>query len=193
MHSSKIRHQRHKVMKIRELSQRIYDIVVKEVDAIYPQFMKRVNDIDIDYFEDIVRDSEEIPEKLNFELRDKVLADIKQYAMQLLEESCIKNQIEAIMVNTDAATAREAFNNAKELIRNYVNARSILNGSSDFTEEDLQKMYKDAKKRDIWELIMQNNKKDIIAFHHALMDNTYEQCKDVLYESVISFLSNNIG
>ena len=77
---------------------------------------------------------------------------------------------------------------AKELIRNYVYASSILNGSSDFTEEELQKMYMDAKKRDQWECIARNNKSDVIGFHHALMDKTYEQCKDVLYWSIESFL-----
>lgn len=171
-----------------KLSQRIYEIVVNEVDTIYPQFMKRVNDIDIDYFEGIVRDSEEIPEELNFELRDKVLADIKKYALQLLEESNIRNRIEAILKDTDPATAREAFNNARELIHSYLNARSILNGSSDVTEEELHKMYAEAKKRDLWERFTQNNKKDIIKFFHALMNDTYEQCKDVLYESVDPFI-----
>ena len=177
-------------MDTRVLSQRIYDIVAKEVEAIYPQFMKRVNDIDKDYFEDIVHDSEVIPKELNLGLRDKVLDDVNQYAMQLLEGSNIKDRIAAMMEDTNASTAREAFDGAKELIRDYVYTGCILNGSSDITEEELQKMYKDAKKQDLWEMIMQNNQKDIIEFHHALMDNTYEQCKDVLYNNIISFLSN---
>ncbi|SDG80702.1 hypothetical protein SAMN04487901_11015 [Prevotella communis] len=33
---------------------RIYDVVVEEVETIYPQFMKRVNNNDLDYFENIV-------------------------------------------------------------------------------------------------------------------------------------------
>ena len=177
-----------KAMEARELSKRIYEIVVEEVERTYPQFMKRVNNIDLDYFEDIVRDSEEMPKELNFELREKVLDDVKQYAMQLLEESNIKRRIDAIMKDVDADTAREAFEQAKELIRSYVYASSIINGSSDVTEEELQKMYTDAKKRDLWERITRNNKSDVIEFHHALMDKTYEQCKDVLYESIESFL-----
>ena len=44
-------------METRELSKIIYGVVVEEVETIYPQFMKRVNNIDLDYFEDIVRDS----------------------------------------------------------------------------------------------------------------------------------------
>ncbi len=31
------------------LSSRIYDVVVEEVENIYPQFMKRVNNIDLAY------------------------------------------------------------------------------------------------------------------------------------------------
>ena len=172
-----------------KLSRLIYDIVVEEVETIYPQFMKRVNNIDLDYFEDIVRDSEEMPKKLNFELREKVLDDVKQYAMQLLEESNIKRRIDAIMQDVGEDSAREAFEQAKKLIRSYVYANSIFNGSSDFTEEELQKMYTDAKKRDLWERIVGNNKNDVIGFHHALMDKTYEQSKDVLYGCIESFIA----
>ena len=172
-----------------KLSRLIYDIVVEEVESIYPQFMKRVNNIDLDYFEDIVRDSEEMPKELNFELREKVLDDVKQYAMQLLENSNIKRRIDGIMQDVDADTAREAFNQAKNLIRSYVYANSIFNGSSDITEEELQKMYMDAKKRDLWERITQSNKSDVMEFHHALMEKTYEQSKDVLYGCIESFMA----
>ena len=171
-----------------ELSKWIYDIVVEEVEAMYPLFMKRVNNIDLDYFEDISRCTEEIPAELNLELRDKVMDEIRQYAMQLLEESNIKIRIKAIMRNRDAATIEEALDGAKKSIRSYIYASSILNGSSDFSEEDLKEMYIEAKKRDLWERIVRNNKEDIIKFHHALMDKTYEQCKDVLYESIEAFL-----
>ena len=101
-------------METKELSQRIYDIVVDEVDAIYPRFMKRVNDIDVDYFEDITRDSEEMPTELNFELRDKVLNDVRQYAMQLLEMSGIRSKIEYLTKDVDAATMKETLENAKK-------------------------------------------------------------------------------
>ena len=175
-------------METSELSKRIYDAVVEEVETIYPQFMKRVNNIDLDYFEDIVRDSEEMPKELNFELREKVLDDVRLYVMQLLEKSNIKRRIDAIIQDVDADTAREVFEQAKELIRSYVYVCSLFNGSSDFTEEELQKMYMDAKKRDLWERIVGNNKNDVIGFHHALMDKTYEQSKDVLYGCIESFL-----
>lgn len=179
-------------METRELSQNIYDIVVDEVDALYPQFMKRVNDIDIDYFEDITRDSEEMPVELNFELRDKVLDDVRQYAMQLLEGSNIRSRIDYLIKGIDAATIKEALGKAKIVLRSYVYASSFLNGGSDITEEELKELYIDAKKRDLWERITQNNKKDVIEFHHALMNKTYEQCKDVLYDSIEAFLFNNV-
>jgi len=175
-------------MEAKELSQRISDSVVDKVDAIYPQFMKRVNNIDLDYFEEITRDSEEIPMELNFELRDKILDDVRQYAIQLLNESGIRDRINEIMKDVDSVTAKEAFDRAKEMLHDYVYASSILNGSSNFTEEELEKMYTEAQKRDLWERITQNNKSDVIRFHHALMDKTYEQCKDVLYGSIESFV-----
>ncbi len=181
-----------RVRNSRNLNQRIYDIVVDEVDAIYPRFMKRVNDVDVDYFEDITRDSEEMPTELNFELRDKVLNDVRQYAMQLLEMSGIRSKIEYLTKDVDAATMKETLENAKKMLRGYVYASSFLNGGSDITEEELKELYIDAKKRDLWERITQNNKKDVIEFHHALMNKTYEQCKDILYESIEYFLINKV-
>ena len=93
------------------------------------------------------------------------------------------------MCNHDATTQKVALSSAKELLRSYIRTSSFLNGSSDLSEEDLLEMYTDAKKRDLLECIIGNNKDDVIKFHHALMDKTYEQCKDVLYDSVESFLS----
>jgi hypothetical protein len=175
-------------MDTKELGRKVYHIVVEGVGLLYPQFIDRVNDIDIDYFENIYRDTEEIPEKLNFELRDIVLDDIKQYANQLLEQSGIKSQIEVLMNDTDADTANEALGYANGLIRDYVYTKSLLNGSAAITEEELQKMYIKAQRRNLWERITKNNKSDVIKFHHALMNDTYERCKDVLYESIESFL-----
>ena len=176
-------------MNTRELGQRIYDVIKEEVDAIYPQFMKRVNDIDLDYFEGVMRDSEHLPEDLNFELRDKVLDDIKRYAMKLLEGSNIKTRLEVICKDIDSAQSSEVRDYVKDLIHSYVYASSVLNGSSHYSEEELKELYTDAKKRDLWERIAQTNKDDVIKFHHALMDKTYEQCKDVMYGCLESFLA----
>lgn len=176
-------------MKTSDLGQRIYDVIKEEVDAIYPQFMKRVNDIDLNYFEGVIRDSEHLPKDLNFELRDKVLDDIKRYAMQLLEGSNIKKRLEAILKDIDPKQSGEVRDYVKDLIHSYVYTHSVLNGSSHYSEEELQKLYTEAKKRDLWERIAQTNKDDVIKFHHALMDKTYEQCKDVMYGCLESFLA----
>jgi hypothetical protein len=175
-------------MKTSDLGQRIYDVIKEEVDAIYPQFMKRVNDIDLNYFEGVICDSEHLPEELNFEIRDKVLDDIKQYAMQLLEGSNIKTRLEVICKDIDSAQSSEVSDYIKDLIHSYVYTHSVLNGSSHYSEEELHKLYTEAKKRDLWERIAQTNKDDVIKFHHALMDKTYEQCKDVMYGCLESFL-----
>lgn len=175
-------------MEAKELSHRIYDIVVHEVDAMYPQFIKRVNDIDIDYFEDITRDSEEMPEELNFELRDIVLDDIRLYAVQLLDRSGIKERIGEVLGGVGPIERKEILEQAKKDLRSYVYASSVLNGSSDISEEKLQKLYTGANKRNLWERVTQSNKSDVIEFHHALMNKTYEQCKDILYECIDSFL-----
>ena len=175
-------------MGTKELSQKVYDVVVDKVNALYPQFLKRVNDIDVDYFDKIACDSETIPEELNFELRDKVLADMRNYAMELLEASDIKSQVDDMTKGIDQSTRKEVLDGVKQQLREFAQLSSGFNGSSVYTEEILQEMYADAKKRDLWERVTRTNKNDVIELHHALMDKTYEQCKDVLYECVESLL-----
>lgn len=177
-----------KTMETRELSQKVYDVVVDRVNALYPQFLKRVNDIDVDYFDKIACDSEKIPEELNLELRDEVLADMRNYAMELLEASDIKSQVDDMTKGTDQSTRKEVLDGVKQQLREFAHLSSGFNGSSVYTEEILQEMYADAKKRDFWERVTRTNKNDVIEFHHALMDKTYEQCKDVMYECVELFL-----
>jgi hypothetical protein len=174
-------------------SHAIYDIVVREVDAIYPRFLKKVNDIDLDYFENITRDSEVPPKELNFELRDKVIEDLRQYAMQLIEQSNIKERIRALLKNADEANAKQAVKDAREMLHSYSYLSCILNGNSYFTEEELQQLYTAANRRNLWERITQTNKNDVIEFHHALMDKTYEQCKDIFYSCLESFMHDEIN
>ena len=175
-------------MEATDLSRRICDVVMDRVNALYPQFLKRVNDIDVDYFDKIACDSEKIPEELNLGLRDKVLADMRKYAMELLEASDIKSQVDEMTKDTDQTIRKEVLDEVKQHLREFAHLSSGFNGSSVYTEEILQEMYADAKKRDLWERVTRTNKNDVIEFHHALMDKTYEQCKDVLYECVESLL-----
>lgn len=156
-------------METRELSRSICNAVLDKVNALYPQFMKRVNNIDIDYFEKIARDTEKLPEELNFELRDRVLADVKAYAMELLETSDIRGVIADMTKDIDLDTKKEVLDQAKEQLREYMDLSCGFNGGSQLSEEDLQKMYLDAKKQDLWERITRTNKYDVIEFHHALM------------------------
>ncbi len=175
-------------MEATDLSRRICDVVMDRVNALYPQFLKRVNDIDVDYFDKIACDSEKIPEELNLGLRDKVLADVRKYAMELLEASDIKSQVDEMTKDTDQTIRKEVLDEVKQHLREFAHLSSGFNGSSVYTEEILQEMYADAKKRDLWERVTRTNKNDVIEFHHALMDKTYEQCKDVMYECVELFL-----
>lgn len=111
----------------------------------------------------------------------------------MIEQSGINVKINAVIKDVDADTASEAISYAKELICDFVYTKSLLNGSATLTEDELQRMYIKAQRRNLWERITKNNKSDVIKFHHALMNDTYERCKDVLYESIESYLFQQLG
>jgi isoleucyl-tRNA synthetase len=95
--------------------------------------------------------------------------------------------------NADEANAKQAVKDAREMLHSYSYLSCILNGNSYFTEEELQQLYTAANRRNLWERITQTNKNDVIEFHHALMDKTYEQCKDIFYSCLESFMHDEIN
>ena len=49
--------------------------IIRDAESPYQQLMKKVNDIDINYFEDLPRDTEQLAPELNLELKEQVKND----------------------------------------------------------------------------------------------------------------------
>ena len=54
----------------------------------------------------------------------------------------------------------------------------------------MQKLYRKAKRRSLVERIRQNNEEDVINFHHALMQKTAGECKELIETRIMRFIED---
>ena len=178
-------------------SNTLFDFIISEVinkdDSPYKQMMKKVNDIDIDYFEDIERDGEKICSELNMELKEIVVGRFKEMANELLTESDLENRLLSgirlqIGNSNDNDICHKVLPTVVNALGKYADERLLFILEPKYDENELEKMYDNAKKITIIEHIMQNNKKDVIDFYHALMDRTEWECKALIEHRISLFL-----
>ena len=71
----------------KRVSEAIFQTIVSEVvtgeSAPYQYLIKKVNDIDVDYFENITRDEETLSPELNMELKSRVVERFKEETARL--------------------------------------------------------------------------------------------------------------
>lgn len=171
----------------------IMDLVVNDEQSPYNQMLRKTLDIDIDYFNNISRDCETIPDELNFELKEKVVNDFSVMADTLYNDNlthAILNEIYKSENNNFTPDMHspllESIRTAITLVEKWVNAYS----DTYIDQQRLQRLFEEAKRRTLIERLLNNNKADIIAFHHALMDNTVWACKRLIKERTLSYLNN---
>lgn len=188
---------------IKEISTRIFDGVVFDVihkdGSLYNRLMKKVADIDVDYFEDIERDGEVLAAGLNMALKDRVVKDFEE-----LSDECLSLEVEqGVLANVqrlvgewnaecEGAMVAKGIEAAKHEIYKYSEERLRVLPAPKYTLSELDCMYKDARQRTMPERILRTNKKDVIEFHHALMDRTVWEC-GVLVEQRIADMLRRIA
>ncbi len=172
----------------------IINELIQKPDSIYNSLMRKVNAIDTDYFEPITRDENILSPELNLELKDKVLNDIDEQANRLLFDSDLMEQILAsirsrLEEEENTKTARQKLTDTAQELRKYAQDRLLFIPSPKYDDEELNRLYEQAKKVTLLEHIMQNNRKDIIDFYHALMDRTEWECKVLVERKISQFLT----
>ena len=173
---------------------RLFAYITQACNNPYTRLLKNIEHIDTDFFELITRDENVLPPELNLGLKDKVVNHIKNQTNQLLFDSSLIEQILADISNLlkKEGTGKEAVqqmlsDTAKEL-RKYAQDRLLFIPTPNYNEAELEKMYEQAREVTLLEHIMQNNRTDVIAFYHALMDRTEWECKVLVEEKTSQFL-----
>ena len=168
-----------------DLYRTIISAVAEDYNSPYKQLMRKTNDIDVDYFEHIRRDTEIMEEELNLELKDRVLNDFKKMADELFIASGLAKGIvdktQECVFDVKNGLGENACKDylgslAREL-KNYAHGLSVGNIPPKHSLAEIEELYQSAKQITWKERILINNKADIIKFYHALMDRTWWECR----------------
>ena len=163
----------------------------------YHQMIKKMNDIDSDYFDKIPACTEQLPSELDFQLKDNILKDFGKLADELLgqelKSKCLNQLIKEwrSVPNHDnenrETLVKDTMASIKQIATLYF---SRENPCPKVDEETLQRKYKKAKRRSLGERIIQSNNADVIDFHHALMYKTVWECKELIEDRTIKFIED---
>ena len=168
--------------------------IIQNCNNPYTRLLKDIEHIDTDYFEPITRDENILSPELNLELKDKVLNDIDEQANRLFFDSDLMGQILADVRNRleeegNVETSQQTLTNTAQELRKYAQERLLFIPTPKYENEELNRLYEQAKKVTLLEQILQNNRTDIIAFYRALMDRTEWECKALVEKKTSQFLT----
>lgn len=182
----------------KKLSDTIIAKVIEDIDSPYQQLRRKLKDIDVDYFEDISRDTEKIDTKLSLELKDKICSDFQSWADELLEKSGLKGQLITLVkvrfaeeTELQSTDDYECFIEAvAKKIKTYAAQLLQTAETENITEAELKEKYEAARRITLKEKILRNNKQDVIDFYHALMERTWWECGNIVLFRISEFLTS---
>lgn len=175
-----------------ELYDLVMNLVYRGEDSPYKKLLKKVNDIDIDYFEDITRDGNKLVPELNMELMAKVVGQFEKKADELFSADFAARLLNEVIAQVETLTNAEKSNVLLSLsnrIKKFAKDSLFFIPQPPYSSEGLTLKYEQAKKISIIEHVFQNNSTDIINFHHALMEQTVWACKDCIERRTSQFLT----
>lgn len=184
----------------RILSKELFEKIVSEVmeapHSPYKQLMKKADDIDINFFEDITRDEDVLGPSLSMELKEAIVRSFQEKADELLNKSELAQSfLNELYWRTDSIkalrgekTARQELDKVASLLQEYAKQKLQFIPTPPFTEEELREKFYQAKTITIMEKILRNNEADVIDFHHALQAKTIWECQKVIEEKTSEFL-----
>lgn len=175
-----------------ELCNNIIDYVIDEVvhdgNSPYNMLLRKVNDIDVDYFENISRDQEQLSDELSVELKDKVIVQFAMMADDLFVNSTLAARLSAVVRDKAEGSSPHLLECVKEALQQYAADRLKFIPSSHATSEELNKKYIAAKELTLAERFLRNNKADVIEFYHALLQATVYECRKLIEERTANFI-----
>ena len=179
-----------------ELFQSIITEVIEKEGSPYKQMLKKVNDIDVEYFEEIPRNGEKMDSRLNVDLKTEIVAVIEKMADDLLLKSGLqqtiladlKSRIENAKQQGDPEEVSKDVKALVERLTKYAQGNLFFLPKAPFTEKELKDKWRKAKNITLLESVFTSNSPDIIDFYHSLMRQTEWECKNLVEIRTQSFI-----
>lgn len=181
----------------RNLFETIAAPVLYDDGSPYRLMTKKLNDIDIDYFEriDSTPLGKTLDDSLRIELKKRILGDFVAYGNTLIAENADK--IERLIVqdikllvesSPDTAKTLDALKEALEFTHTFVRKQLCFVSIPMYDNAELRQLYAAAQKVTLMERVTRSNDKDVIRYYHALIEHTVWVCRMLMRRRAGQFL-----
>ena len=157
--------------------------VLYNVDSPYKLMSRKLDDIDMDYFQRGEPLGNRLDGSLEMEIKTRILNDFKFYGEQLYENAeSIKQQIiddvrDLIFRYEDRATAFAHLSEAMERMHGFVRKQLCFVPIPMYSRKELKELYDEAKRVTLLERVTGGNGRDVIRYYHALIVHTVWACR----------------
>ncbi len=144
--------------------------------------------------------SNELPQELGYDLKDRIIAEYKDYLDSRSTVEIANTVIPKIERSVELQTWSNGIVNMQEAIKLLVERLNNTSKSygnlytAPISEDDILEKFNKAKENTLLERIQGNNKDDIIEYRSALMEYVRVSCENMLYaklQEVYSNIANN--
>ena len=178
-----------------DLFNTIVSPVLYEDGSPYKLMVGKLNDIDIDYFQDSVPLGRTVDADMEMNVKNSILNDFVSYGNEIISENAAS--VERKIVE-DVGILLLGYNNRSEglnnldaalgMIHRFVRKQLCFVPVPKHSKSELQKMYHDAEKVTTFEWLTGSNDKDVIKYYHALIEHTVWSCRLLLRRRVGQYL-----
>lgn len=150
----------------------------------YKLMIKKLNDIDIDYFQGSSALSDRLDDTLRIEIKHKIVNDFNEFGKQLfhdysekIEQKVKKDIGNWLRLQSDRKNALDILDDVFARIHSFTRKQLNYVPSPTYSSAELRELYNAAMKVSLVERIAGTNDKDVIRYYHALINHTVWTCR----------------
>ena len=161
----------------------------------YRLMTKKLNDIDIDYFEGAVPLGKTVDKEIEIDIKHRILNDFVTYGNELLtnraqtiEKVVVQNVRKLVAGYSDRSKALRDLNTSFGQMHQFVRKQLCFVPIPMYDNAELQELYAAAKRVTLLERVTGGNDKDVIKYYHALIEHCVWACRMLLRRRAGQFL-----
>ena len=171
--------------------------VLDQYDSPYRTLLRKVNNIDVEYFDHIDLNSEVLNPQLTLDAKEKIINDVQALADNILTSELAQKLATEINLklqkknnpNFDEQLLKKTiFSLNHDIIDLHDSYLAYSTEPSSYDNNNLQKLFKKAQEITWLESILNTNKEDIKDFHDSLMNNIFWECKKLIVKRYLEFI-----
>lgn len=168
-------------------------------DSPYRLMTRKLNDIDIDYFDGTIPLGKIVDKEIEIDLKHRIVNDFSAYGDELvankaegIKEEIVGNVRSLASRYVNRADAICDLNKAFGLLRKLARNQLSFVPTPMYDKAELRELYNAAKQVTLLEKVMGSNDKDVIKYYHALIEHTVWLCRMLMRRRASQFLMQTV-